>query len=47
VMGCDLGQGMLLAPPLPKDRFLEALRQHSNRPRPSDHASQDDNERVA
>jgi len=47
VMGCDFGQGMLLAPPLPKDRFLEALRQHSQRPRPADLASQDDNERVA
>ena len=47
VMGCDLGQGMLLAPPLPKDRFLEALRQHSNRPRAASHESQDDSERVA
>ncbi len=47
VMGCDLGQGMLLAPPLPKERFLDALRQHSNKPRAADHASQDGNERVA
>ena len=47
VMGCDLGQGTLLAPPLPKERFLDALRQHSNKPRAADHASQEGNERVA
>jgi EAL domain-containing protein (putative c-di-GMP-specific phosphodiesterase class I) len=47
VMGCDLGQGTLLAPPLPKERFLEALRQHSNKPRAADQASQEGNERVA
>lgn len=47
VMGCDLGQGMLLAPPLPKERFLDALRQHSNKPRITDHGSQKGNERVA
>jgi EAL domain-containing protein (putative c-di-GMP-specific phosphodiesterase class I) len=47
VMGCDLGQGMLLAPPLPKERFLDALRQHSNKPRTTDHGSQKGNERVA
>jgi EAL domain-containing protein (putative c-di-GMP-specific phosphodiesterase class I) len=47
VMGCDLGQGMLVAPPLPKDRFLDALRQHANRPRAADRISQDGNERVA
>ncbi|MGB7276293.1 MAG: EAL domain-containing protein, partial [Pseudolabrys sp.] len=38
VMGCDFGQGTLLAPPLPKERFLDALRQHSNKPRAADHA---------
>jgi len=37
----------LLAPPLPKERFLDALRQHSNKPHAADHASQDGNERVA
>jgi hypothetical protein len=37
---------MLVAPPLPKDRFLDALRQHTNRPRAGDHKSQDGNERV-
>jgi EAL domain-containing protein (putative c-di-GMP-specific phosphodiesterase class I) len=47
VMGCDLGQGTLLAPPLPKGRFLDALRQHSNKSRGVDHASQEGNERVA
>jgi len=33
VMGCDFGQGALIAPPLPKERFLELLRQRMNRPR--------------
>ena len=47
VMGCDFGQGTLLAPPLPKERFLDALRQHSNKPRAADHASQEGDERVA
>ncbi len=27
VMGCDFGQGMLVAPPMPRERFLELLRQ--------------------
>jgi EAL domain-containing protein (putative c-di-GMP-specific phosphodiesterase class I) len=38
VMGCDFGQGMLVAPPMPQDRFLEALQQHlksPGAPRPS------------
>ncbi len=26
VMGCDFGQGVLIAPPMPKERFLELLR---------------------
>jgi EAL domain-containing protein (putative c-di-GMP-specific phosphodiesterase class I) len=47
VMGCDLGQGTLLAPALSKERFLEALRQHSNKPRAADHVSQEGSERVA
>jgi EAL domain-containing protein (putative c-di-GMP-specific phosphodiesterase class I) len=33
VMGCDFGQGVLIAPPMPKERFLELLRQRMNRPR--------------
>jgi EAL domain-containing protein (putative c-di-GMP-specific phosphodiesterase class I) len=35
VMGCDLGQGALIAPPMPQERFLELLRQHVNMPRPA------------
>jgi EAL domain-containing protein (putative c-di-GMP-specific phosphodiesterase class I) len=33
VMGCDFGQGVLIAPPMPKERFLELLRQRMNRSR--------------
>jgi EAL domain-containing protein (putative c-di-GMP-specific phosphodiesterase class I) len=33
VMGCDFGQGVLIAPPMPKERFLELLCQRLNRPR--------------
>ncbi|HZP70543.1 MAG TPA: EAL domain-containing protein [Pseudolabrys sp.] len=47
VMGCDHGQGMLVAPPLPKDRFLVALRQHMNRPRSGQHLAPSSDERVA
>jgi EAL domain-containing protein (putative c-di-GMP-specific phosphodiesterase class I) len=32
VMGCDFGQGVLIAPPMPKERFLELLRQRMSRP---------------
>jgi EAL domain-containing protein (putative c-di-GMP-specific phosphodiesterase class I) len=35
VMGCDFGQGVLVAPPMPRERFLELLRQRMNRPRPA------------
>ena len=31
VMGCDFGQGALIAPPMPKERFLDLLRQRMNR----------------
>jgi EAL domain-containing protein (putative c-di-GMP-specific phosphodiesterase class I) len=31
VMGCDFGQGVLIAPPMPKERFLELLRQRMNK----------------
>ncbi len=31
VMGCDFGQGALVAPAMPKDRFLDALSKHMNR----------------
>lgn len=34
-MGCDFGQGILVAPPMPKANFLDLLRQRmANRPRP-------------
>jgi EAL domain-containing protein (putative c-di-GMP-specific phosphodiesterase class I) len=32
VMGCDFGQGMLVAPPMTRERFLDLLRQRSKRP---------------
>jgi EAL domain-containing protein (putative c-di-GMP-specific phosphodiesterase class I) len=32
-MGCDFGQGILIAPPMPKTRFLELLRQRSSKAR--------------
>jgi hypothetical protein len=33
VMGCDFGQGALIAPPMPKERFVELLRQRMSKPR--------------
>ena len=33
VIGCDFGQGVLIAPPMPKERFLGLLRQRMNKPR--------------
>jgi len=47
VMGCDFGQGALVAPPMPKDRFLEALRQHMNKPRSPERSAGKNAERVA
>lgn len=35
VMGCDFGQGVLTSPPMPRERFLELLRQRMNRPKPA------------
>ena len=35
VMGCDFGQGVLIAPPIPQQRFLDLLCQRVNRPRSS------------
>jgi EAL domain-containing protein (putative c-di-GMP-specific phosphodiesterase class I) len=32
-MGCDFGQGVLIAPPMPQQRFLELLLQRVSRPR--------------
>jgi EAL domain-containing protein (putative c-di-GMP-specific phosphodiesterase class I) len=34
IMGCDFGQGNLLAPPMPMPNFLALLNQRMNRPRP-------------
>jgi EAL domain-containing protein (putative c-di-GMP-specific phosphodiesterase class I) len=34
VMGCDFGQGVLIAPPMPQQRFLDLLRQRVGQPRP-------------
>jgi EAL domain-containing protein (putative c-di-GMP-specific phosphodiesterase class I) len=33
VMGCDFGQGVAIAPPMPKERFVELLRQRLGKPR--------------
>ncbi len=33
IMGCDYGQGILLAPPMPKERFIALLQQRMNRQR--------------
>jgi EAL domain-containing protein (putative c-di-GMP-specific phosphodiesterase class I) len=35
VMGCDFGQGVLIAPPMPKERFVELLCQRMNKGRPA------------
>jgi EAL domain-containing protein (putative c-di-GMP-specific phosphodiesterase class I) len=35
VMGCDFGQGALIAPPMPKEQFLGLLQQRLNRSRGS------------
>jgi EAL domain-containing protein (putative c-di-GMP-specific phosphodiesterase class I) len=32
VMGCDFGQGALIAPPMPQERFIGLLRQRLNKP---------------
>jgi EAL domain-containing protein (putative c-di-GMP-specific phosphodiesterase class I) len=32
-MGCDFGQGVLIAPPMPQARFLELLLQRANKGR--------------
>src|SRR5262249_56367260 len=33
VMGCDFGQGVLIAPPMPLERFLDLLRRRVRKPR--------------
>jgi EAL domain-containing protein (putative c-di-GMP-specific phosphodiesterase class I) len=47
VMGCDFGQGALLAPAMPKDRFLDALQQHMKKPATPDRLPSDNAEHVA
>lgn len=47
VMRCDFGQGALVAPAMPKDRFLDALRKHMNKPHPSQRRQSDNAEHVA
>jgi EAL domain-containing protein (putative c-di-GMP-specific phosphodiesterase class I) len=39
VMGCDFGQGALVAPPMPTDSFIGLLHQHMHRPRPRTEAA--------
>jgi EAL domain-containing protein (putative c-di-GMP-specific phosphodiesterase class I) len=34
IMGCDFGQGHLIAPPLPTKEFMALLQQRMNKPRP-------------
>jgi EAL domain-containing protein (putative c-di-GMP-specific phosphodiesterase class I) len=38
VMGCDFGQGVLIAPPMPQERFLDLLLQRVNKARAPAHA---------
>jgi hypothetical protein len=33
IMGFDFGQGVLVAPPMPQQRFLDLLRQRVSKPR--------------
>jgi EAL domain-containing protein (putative c-di-GMP-specific phosphodiesterase class I) len=52
VMGCDFGQGAAIAPPMPKERFVDLLRQRLSKPRaaaarPSASVSQKPAGRVA
>jgi len=39
VMRCDFGQGVLLAPPMPKERFIALLNSRLNRPKPQPEAA--------
>jgi EAL domain-containing protein (putative c-di-GMP-specific phosphodiesterase class I) len=45
VMRCDFGQGVLLAPPMPRERFIALLNQRNNKPRQP--AAADEQSRVA
>ncbi|MEA2916766.1 MAG: hypothetical protein QOJ15_8847 [Bradyrhizobium sp.] len=37
IMGCDFGQGHLIAPPMPTKEFMALLQQRMNKPRPPQH----------
>jgi EAL domain-containing protein (putative c-di-GMP-specific phosphodiesterase class I) len=47
VMRCDYGQGILLAPPMPKGRFIELLNSRNNKARASEPLSELRQGRVA
>ena len=47
VMRCDYGQGILLAPPMPKGRFIELLNSRNNKTRASEPVSELRQGRVA
>ena len=47
VMGCDFGQGALVAPAMPKNCFLDALRKHTNKVHASQRPPRDNAEHVA
>jgi len=39
IMGCEFGQGVLLAPAMPRDRFVSLLKQRMNKPIPPQSAT--------
>jgi hypothetical protein len=47
VMGCDFGQSVLIAPPMPLERFLDLLRQRASKPRPPAPSGMPDEAAVA
>jgi EAL domain-containing protein (putative c-di-GMP-specific phosphodiesterase class I) len=47
VMGCDFGQGVLIAPPMPLERLLDLLRQRASKPRPPAPSAMPDEGAVA
>jgi EAL domain-containing protein (putative c-di-GMP-specific phosphodiesterase class I) len=47
VMGCDFGQGVLIAPPMPQQRFLELLRLRASGARPQAQSGSPDANDVA
>ncbi len=47
VMGCDFGQGVMIAPPMPQERFLDLLLQRVSKPRAQMQASASDEAAAA